>query len=158
MGLDKSLICDSNNCMLEALQCGICNEIAFPPVRTFCGHLFCKGCIDEWRKQENTCPIDQIYDPQPRSDNFALRLILSIPTKCKNYSLGCRVIGPFGEMFKQHLKNCLYELVYCRNPGCNVKCERKDLEKHKKICNFRKLRCAYCLKKIRASEEKVKFI
>jgi hypothetical protein len=157
MGLDQALICDTNYSMLEALQCGICSEIAFPPVRTFC-HIFCKHCIKSWLLEENTCPVDKIYDPQPRNDHFAMRLILSIPTRCRNCTLGCSVVGPFGEMYKYHPKECLYEIVYCTNPGCDVKCERRELKKHKKECDFRKKRCKHCLQKIRAIDEKVKYI
>jgi len=39
------------------LKCRICFEQASPAVVTRCGHVFCRGHIEEWLKNETTCPL-----------------------------------------------------------------------------------------------------
>jgi len=42
------------------LECTICLETPASPVVTFCGHLFCYGCLAEWLKVHSTrrqCPV-----------------------------------------------------------------------------------------------------
>jgi len=53
-----------NEILESHFQCAICSDLLTKSVSLNCGHLFCKSCIDQWRKKskslENhkpTCPI-----------------------------------------------------------------------------------------------------
>jgi len=42
---------------LSALECGICFEFLQSAVEMKCCHiLYCKGCVKEWKRKENSCP------------------------------------------------------------------------------------------------------
>jgi len=40
-----------------APTCALCFARAHEPVRTRCGHLFCRECIDEWLRRSPACPV-----------------------------------------------------------------------------------------------------
>jgi len=50
---------------------------------------------------------------------------------------------------QQHLNNeCCYEKTNCKNIGCEQEFLRKDLDIHKVECNYRKIACDFCNKKM----------
>ena len=57
----------------EELICSICSEILENPLTTDCEHLFCRECINDWLRDNHTCPIDRLYvhqrtlKPAPRT-------------------------------------------------------------------------------------------
>lgn len=45
--------------VLKTYNCSVCYEKKSCSTKALlpCGHEFCKGCIDKWRKQNNSCPL-----------------------------------------------------------------------------------------------------
>ena len=37
-------------------ECGVCYDMK-PLIKMNCSHSFCNGCISEWIKKSNTCPM-----------------------------------------------------------------------------------------------------
>lgn len=68
-----------------------------------CGHMFCKECIEAWRKKKNECPIDRqpiqsiIQAPLAVKNMINKEKIRCINNKC-NWS------GELGNFIK-HLEN-----------------------------------------------------
>ena len=46
-----------NDIQVEELQCCICRELLCRPHALRCSHTFCGGCIFQWAKREQSCPI-----------------------------------------------------------------------------------------------------
>ena len=53
-----------NEILETHFQCAICSDLLTKSVSLNCGHLFCKPCVDQWKKkskslenQKPTCPI-----------------------------------------------------------------------------------------------------
>jgi E3 ubiquitin-protein ligase NRDP1 len=44
----------------EELICPICSSILEDPIQASdCEHAFCSSCINQWLKQQPTCPVDR---------------------------------------------------------------------------------------------------
>jgi len=41
----------------EYFSCPICKDPCIEATSTNCGHKFCKGCLEKWRKEKPLCPI-----------------------------------------------------------------------------------------------------
>lgn len=39
------------------MNCSICLELIKDEYETLCKHKFCKSCISDWQKNNNTCPL-----------------------------------------------------------------------------------------------------
>lgn len=46
-----------NDIEVEELQCCICRELLCRPHALRCSHTFCGGCIFQWARREQSCPI-----------------------------------------------------------------------------------------------------
>eukprot|EP00908_Phaeocystis_cordata_P004320 Transcript_14709.p2 GENE.Transcript_14709~~Transcript_14709.p2 ORF type:complete len:379 (-),score=120.42 Transcript_14709:30-1166(-) len=46
-----------NGVMVEELQCCVCRELLCRPHALPCSHTFCGGCIFQWARREQSCPI-----------------------------------------------------------------------------------------------------
>nr|XP_043608730.1 E3 ubiquitin-protein ligase RNF185-like [Erigeron canadensis] len=54
----------NNNGDYVNFECSICLDLAYDPVVTLCGHLFCWPCIYKWlhmHSHSNECPICKAY-------------------------------------------------------------------------------------------------
>lgn len=52
--------------IIEMVECSICLNLGiFGAQRTECGHTFCQGCLSQWLKQHDNCPIcrSQVGEP-----------------------------------------------------------------------------------------------
>lgn len=41
----------------DDLTCSVCTELFIEAVTLGCSHTFCKFCIEQWRKNDDVCPI-----------------------------------------------------------------------------------------------------
>ena len=58
--------------LVAALRCPVCLEVAMSPVRTKCGHQFCRLCVHTWVEERGTrgkvaCPACQAPGVTKRS-------------------------------------------------------------------------------------------
>ena len=67
---------------------------------------------------------------------------------------GCKWVG-LRKFLAGHRKKCPLEIVHCgiedtENPGesCQHTCTRRQMEAHKKVCEFQHLECGYCKKSV----------
>src|SRR4051794_41046247 len=70
----------------KSLRCSICLDPFFEPIRTPCGHAFCKQCLESWIQKKASCPLDQQPLPSSSSDfrvDFVLAELLA------EYEVGC---------------------------------------------------------------------
>ncbi|XP_062388148.1 RING finger protein 151-like [Sardina pilchardus] len=117
------------------LICTICQGVLRCPVRAPCHHIFCKKCILQWLKRQETCPCCR----KPINHNLILvmyklsKSIGRMKIKCKNEIRGCRATFPLAEQYC-HSLGCVYELVGCPYRGCRAQLLRRDLETHARHC------------------------
>ncbi|KAH9399093.1 E3 ubiquitin-protein ligase NRDP1 [Tyrophagus putrescentiae] len=103
----------------EELICVICTGVLADPVTTHCDHLFCAACINDWLRQNRTCPIDRgpLRACMLRPPARALRnLINRLPIHCDFRAEGCPEVLPL-EAYTAHLAGCVHNparLVRCR--------------------------------------------
>jgi hypothetical protein len=104
----------------QAEKCSIClcefvaQEVGTPEA---CKHIFCAGCLQEWLKNANTCPIDrQVCDTilVRRCQGGEVRRIHVEPPRQQeeddviDYIMRCEVCGDTDHS---------YELIYCYSCG-----------------------------------------
>ena len=109
------------------LYCIICGEIFKEPVRLYCGHTFCKECINDWSKKNSICPLCRL-----------------------NFNIDCIQRDLIGYNMVNEL------LVYCVNNGCCWKDKLINLKEHVKQCNFDPKKMPETLKKMLLPKESVK--
>ncbi|XP_027041482.1 TNF receptor-associated factor 5-like [Pocillopora damicornis] len=121
-------------------QCLICHLPLKEPVQTRCGHRYCKECLDEHIKRQQsqgqslTCPFDrQNLDKEDIfPDKATERKILSLAIRCPN--VGCKWTGEVRlKEVSTHTKNeCRLTMISCPyvQMGCQAKVQRQGAESH----------------------------
>ncbi|XP_034046166.1 RING finger protein 151 [Thalassophryne amazonica] len=138
-GYDVELFVDAPD---YDLICTICQGVLRCPVRAACHHIFCKKCILQWLKRQETCPCCR------KSVNQSLIFIMfklsksigRMKIKCKNEILGCAETFPLSEQ-DGHSMRCLYELILCPHQGCRAQLLHRDLETHSQHCEHWRQPC-----------------
>ena len=130
-----------------------------------CGKLFCKGCLEEHKKNSTVCPqcrkvINSFADKRSKYQKNCVihahnhhnttgeRDILSLKARCDNTSNGCEWTGELRSLDK-HLASCGFILLPCPNKCQNgdkvVQLLRKDMQRHtKEECPRRQYECSDC--------------
>lgn len=154
MGIDENLFISP---ISEHFRCCICTNIAYPPVKTHCDHVFCKECITEWVTDHNSCPLDRqkLETNTLKEDKFLARLLNEYKVKCEKHSDGCKWTGSLEQSSKHVEKECDYKIVSCTNENCTHSCIRLEMEEHKKKCEWRLEQCTFCYDVVIARELKV---
>ena len=107
--------------LLDSLECPIDNMIPLNPYMcTKCHTIFCKECIEEWKKKSNDCPM--------RCNPFN---ILEIKNSIINHQINLIKV------------NC----KFIEN-GCNANILLKEIKIHEEHCNYRKIKCEKCSENI----------
>ena len=154
--------------------CPICHLLtAQTPQRAHCCRkLFCKVCIDKWRKTKShnnfTCPMcRKELEDNYFEDGNATKRIRETKVYCSTsnvektrdtwppdeaepmpMAMKCPWTGELKSV-NSHLKVCDYKVVNCPNNGCGIKTERRNLEMHFKTdCVFR---CGHCKRRLKFS-------
>ncbi|XP_078396894.1 E3 ubiquitin-protein ligase NRDP1 isoform X5 [Cetorhinus maximus] len=136
----------------EGLLCCICRDVLENPLQAPCEHAFCTSCIHGWLVQNHNCPEDrQALDISMLRPLFRyMRNDLNrLQIWCKNRQHGCETICSL-EVIDRHERECEYSQVPCLNAGgiymcygcgCTVQVERRNLESHLAVCEYRSREC-----------------
>lgn len=115
---------------IDHLSCPICQQPFIEPMTTTCGHTFCKLCIQECFKINNsTCPLDRTsLDETNINDLFPTPLIITnlideLEVFCLNYKRGCTWTGCRWEIQHHVLEKCGYTGVECNGDRNGDKCK-----------------------------------
>uniref|UniRef100_A0A8D0BVC9 RING finger protein 151-like n=1 Tax=Salvator merianae TaxID=96440 RepID=A0A8D0BVC9_SALMN len=129
----------------EGLLCCICRDVLEDPLQAPCEHAFCASCIHGWLVHHNSCPEDRqpldlpILRPLYRyMKNDLNRLQLH----CKNREYGCEMVCSL-ESIDRHECECDYSRIPCSNSDCPVQVERRNLNSHLAVCEYRSRECAH---------------
>ncbi|XP_041813819.1 RING finger protein 151 [Chelmon rostratus] len=138
-GYDVELFVDTPD---YDLICTICQGVLRCPVRAACHHIFCKKCILQWLKRQETCPCcRKPVNPSLIFVMFKLsKSIGRMKIKCKNEIRGCAETFPLSEQYC-HSMSCLYELIPCPYQGCRAQLLRRDLDTHARHCEHWRQPC-----------------
>ncbi|XP_066545262.1 RING finger protein 151 [Amia ocellicauda] len=124
------------------LICTICRGVLRCPVRVACNHVFCKRCILQWLKRQETCPCCR--KPVNQSLMFVMyklsKAISRLQIKCKNEIHGCTATFPLSEQYC-HSTGCLFERTACPHEGCSAIVLRRELEGHMGRCEHWRQPC-----------------
>jgi hypothetical protein len=89
------------------LTCSICTDVFVDATRIFCGHTFCKKCIEKWHKASDSCPECRttIDGNLMGKDLLAEKIIQDLEVLCINKL--CDWKGKLAELPK-HVRGCAY--------------------------------------------------
>ncbi|XP_060070058.1 TNF receptor-associated factor 2-like [Ylistrum balloti] len=147
----------------EKFRCNSCTRILRDPVQSFCGHRFCRSCINAViskgeRVQCQSCISEGAGDDDDYSilkeeqmfpDNGVRREMANKEVRCLNQ--GCKWTDVF-KNYDHHASECEYRLIAC--PECQTMVEKANLEKHlKENCLGRKMNCKTCNQEIAIKDE-----
>lgn len=134
--------------------CNYCGNILRDPVQSYCGHRFCRACIQglvssgEQRVQCLQClqegNADEEYSfinqDQIFPDMAVKREMSSIESKCVNP--GCTWKGNF-KNYETHFKDCKHQALPCVQCG-NLITSSKLSDHMKNECPMRRVKCKNC--------------
>ena len=131
----------------------VCNICLFPSrdpyLTTCCGHVFCKSCLDDYKKAvslSKNCPVCREEEFVAYINKQAHREIKSLHMICTNKERGCEWQGELNDI-TSHLGNsdgCQFEDVKCSNK-CGKMLQRRYLTSHAEIeCPCHKVDCQNC--------------
>jgi hypothetical protein len=103
--------------LINNIECAIDMSISLNPVICIkCENIFCKDCVDLWKKKSNTCPM--------RCEPF----------ECKDLKNTL-----YGQQLKKIRLFCAFQKFGCKETPLN-----EEKEKHEKECTYRPIRCTKC--------------
>ena len=167
MGIDVALFLSPP---AEDLICPICTDVLESPVSA-CGegHSFCDDCLRKCvcRTDSPKCPTCRAEVPkgQPMVKNILVKnLIGAMPVRCPHgipaeggapkrqrcettstASGGerCAWTGKHSEL-ATHLKTCSFVEVGCPHEACAERLQRRHLDDHVRVCDYRPVCCEDC--------------
>ncbi|XP_077870147.1 LOW QUALITY PROTEIN: TNF receptor-associated factor 2-like [Saccoglossus kowalevskii] len=145
----SKLIC--KNKIEEKYLCTKCELILRDAVQTYCGHRYCRSCVDIILSKPgtHTCLVcgegdaeSIIVSDQIFADNAIKRELRSLSVKCPNE--GCLWKGKFQD-YEVHYEMCDWQLIQCMKKGCDKMVVRSNLASHlENECMMRIVLCQYC--------------
>ena len=137
----------------DRLICVICHLPSREPhMSECCGHVFCKSCLDRAKATQYTaCSMCKDKCFITFCNKQINREVQGLFAYCINKEKGCEWKGEVKDI-RNHLENnngCQMEEVECPNQ-CSMKVQRRHLSSHINAdCQYRKIECVYCHKKIK---------
>ncbi|XP_027702913.1 E3 ubiquitin-protein ligase RNF125-like isoform X2 [Vombatus ursinus] len=124
---------------ITSFDCSVCLEVLHQPIRTRCGHVFCRSCIStSLRNSKWTCPYCRAYLPSegvPATD--IMKKMKAIYQNCTE----CNTQVCLSEM-RAHIRSCqkyiekygplqeLGEVTRCMCPFCEKELDEDGLLNH----------------------------
>ena len=105
MYLDKSDIINIEECKAieNCIICTICSGVVIDPLQCrSCENVFCRSCIEEWKKKSNTCPY-KCQDFTLKENKIFNSIIANLKFKCSN---GCDEAIPYLELSEHYQNKC----------------------------------------------------
>ena len=131
------------------LTCPICMKVLSEPhLVNCCERYFCKGCLDKWSQNDNTCPHCRSTDFSHMLLKQQSRKIGELKVYCPNKKHGCKSVLKISEC-GDHLsatndKGCSYVKLNCPF-NCKTEVFRADMASHtQKQCPKRCVTCIHC--------------
>ena len=128
--------------------CLICFNVLKDPV--LCPrnqHCFCRGCITKHLENSQRCPTcaDELTEETLTEPNRMVKDYLDeLKIRCVYQDRGCQEIVQLQHL-DQHEDSCGFTPAVCRNEGCGVTLNKRDLIHHEsELCEHRKLKCHSC--------------
>jgi len=145
--LDVDYFFEKDKNSVKDYICFLCKGVYFEPYVDRCGHIFCKECIFKYLSKYCECPISK--EKQIINDLTFIGLLSDLlnskQINCKNKKNECPWTGTLPE-FENHVNiHCEKEEVSCDNKGCPEKLFRSNLNSHLPDCEYRMIKCEYCL-------------
>lgn len=140
--------------LLRNIECPIDNMIPLENnavVCKKCETVYCKDCIESWKKTNNICPMRcQPMELIPIEKTILIQQLERIQVKCKYFSYGCTSRVGVKETTKTHENECYYKQVEC--PKCITKVNEGFFFDHLiSKCEKSKLRCFVCIREYNLS-------
>ena len=133
----------------EELTCSICKKVLGEPhLVNCCEKTFCKQCLDEWCRNNKTCPHCPSTDFSTILLKQKTRKVGELKVYCRNKQHGCKAELKISE-YDSHLslannKGCSYVELDCPN-DCKAKVFRGEMETHtREKCPKRVVSCEWC--------------
>ena len=119
----------------EELLCAICKSVLEDPLQApACEHAFCAGCIHEWLRHQQSCPVDR-HSLTPHElkqvPRILKNLLSKLTVKCENERHGCDGVVRLDQLHS-HLSQCEHNPkrpVQC-NQGCGLVVPFDELSQH----------------------------
>ncbi|XP_012427426.1 RING finger protein 151 [Taeniopygia guttata] len=127
----------------EGLLCSICRDVLEDPLQAPCEHAFCTACIHGWLVHHSNCPEDrQVIDVSLLRPlyRYMKNDLNRLQLHCRNREYGCEMVCSL-ESIDRHERECEYSQIPCSNAGCTVQIERRNLDGHLAVCEFRSREC-----------------
>ncbi|MGH0151237.1 UNVERIFIED_CONTAM: hypothetical protein FKN15_040559 [Acipenser sinensis] len=127
----------------DGLLCCICRDVLENPLQAPCEHAYCTSCIHGWLVHHHNCPEDrQALDLSMLRPLFRyMRNDLNrLQIRCRNREHGCEMVCSL-ESVDRHERECEYSRIPCTNTSCPMQVERRNLEAHLAICEYRSREC-----------------
>nr|XP_006820836.1 PREDICTED: TNF receptor-associated factor 2-like [Saccoglossus kowalevskii] len=151
-GYSRSILKDEH--ISQKCICTFCDHVLRDPFQSYCGHRFCRRCIEGQVSdgKEYCCPICVVDDPDSSDivlttdkiypDRAIFREMKRIPVVCTN--TGCDWTGLFIE-YQVHYQSCPKIKVQCKY--CNIELLREKLLEHTAIeggdCSSKRQPCTF---------------
>ena len=137
----------------DAAQRFCCVKCKVEPLREpcltdCCGQHVCKSCLTEWLlAAEQTCPHCKQKNITYILDKSLKREIDETFVRCIYSNAGCMWMG-YPKHLRVHLQpthgGCEYANVLCSFQFCIKIVAREDLERHQRVCRYRRENCKRC--------------
>jgi hypothetical protein len=129
----------------ENYKCIICNFVGVEFYSDKCGHPFCRDCIKPYFEKFGNCPISKtplVFNDVHKLLNYD-HIFNNLHINCPNKGFGCEWVD---NTFRRenHILECKFEMIFCRNKECGMKIMRKDLTNHLSLCQFTIVSCNFC--------------
>lgn len=145
--IEKKMILDFT--AIDYFTCFLCESLLHNPYYEIVDERpinYCKDCIDKWIETYGEISPFTLNTELKKSNlqkNINNDYLMNIKIKC--YHKECKWTGKV-KLYKEHKEKCNYEEISCSNntEGCGVLVQRKDMNDHLAICEYRLEKCNHC--------------
>lgn len=132
--------------LIRNIECPIDNMVPLDNLAVVCKKcetVYCKDCIDVWKRTNNICPMRCTpMELIPVEKTILASQLEKIKVKCKNEQFGCNLKVLIKEQ-KLHEKNCPYKQAECFK--CNKKLPEGFITNHLlEECDALRIKCFVC--------------